>query len=176
MRLILWVAKFAVSVGLLWILFRIYPMSLETIVATLRSANPVTLGLAAVLLFNQWVLSSIKWRIILVSHGIHLPLGILVRMYMVGTFVSSFLPSSYSGDLVRIADVARVTGRTLHSATAVVLERLSGLVALTFAGGLGCFLVFLSLKDLAFLNLALIFLGILLPYRRHHPRSRRSHP
>jgi len=134
MRRLGWILKLGISAALLFLLLRRYPISLATVGETFASVSLLPLAIAAVLLFNQYVLSSIKWRLILESHGIRLPLGLLVQSYMIGNFFSAFLPSSYMGDFVRIADVSRRTGRSFESASAVVLERLSGLAALTAAG------------------------------------------
>ncbi len=161
MRHIGWVIKLGLSAALLFLLLRRYPISLATVGETFRSVSLLPLALAAVLLFNQYVLSSIKWRLILGSHGIHLPLGLLVQSYMIGNFFSAFLPSSYMGDFVRIADVSRRTGRSFESASAVVLERLSGLAALTAAGCVASIYIRQAYDQPIFGRLAWVLGGVL---------------
>jgi uncharacterized membrane protein YbhN (UPF0104 family) len=127
---------------------------------TFRSVNVFLLPIIGLLLFNQFVLSSMKWKSILRSHDINLPLPTLVRSYMIGTFFSAFLPSSYMGDFVRIADVGRATGRSYASASAVVFERLSGLAALAAAGTIASFFISAKYNEPAFRALGILFLGI----------------
>jgi uncharacterized membrane protein YbhN (UPF0104 family) len=117
-------------------------------------------ALALVLLFNQYVLSAMKWRAILRSHAIDLPLGLLARSYLIGNFFSTFLPSSYGGDVVRVLDVARRTGRGFESASAVVFERLSGLAALAAAGGGASLWLSDGGAEPLFLSLGVMFLGM----------------
>jgi acetyltransferase-like isoleucine patch superfamily enzyme/uncharacterized membrane protein YbhN (UPF0104 family) len=162
MRRIGWAVKLGFSAALLYLLLRRYPISLDTVGETFRSVNLPLLALALVLLFTQYVLSSIKWRLILESHGIRLPLGLLVQSYLIGNFFSAFLPSSYMGDFVRIADVSRRSGRTFESASAVVLERLSGLAALTAAGCAASLYIRRAYDQPVFGRLAVFLGGVLL--------------
>lgn len=162
MRRIGWLIKLGVSAALIYVLLRRYPISLATVGETFRSVSLIPLAIAAVLLFNQFILSSIKWRLILESHGIKMPLGLLVQSYMIGNFFSAFLPSSYMGDFVRIADVSRRTGRSFESASAVVLERLSGLAALTAAGCGASLYIRQAYDQPIFGRLTWVFGGILL--------------
>ena len=157
-----WILKLGISAVLLYLLLQRYPISLATVGETFRSASLGLLAIAVVLLFNQYVLSSIKWQIILRSHGIRLPLGLLVQSYMIGNFFSAFLPSSYMGDFVRIADVSRRTGQSFESAAAVVLERLSGLAALTAAGCAASIYIWQTYDQAVFGRLAWLLGGVLL--------------
>jgi acetyltransferase-like isoleucine patch superfamily enzyme/uncharacterized membrane protein YbhN (UPF0104 family) len=152
--------KFTFSAVLIALLIWKYPVSWAAMADTFRSVNVFLLPIIGLLLFNQFVLSSMKWKSILRSHDINLPLPTLVRSYMIGTFFSAFLPSSYMGDFVRIADVGRATGRSYASASAVVFERLSGLAALAAAGTIASFFISAKYNEPAFRALGILFLGI----------------
>ena len=154
--------KIVVSLTCLGLLLWQFPVSLEEIGATLRSVRPLILAAVLVLLFVQYVVSSAKWRTILLSHDIRLPLPTLVQSYLVGNFFSSFLPSSYMGDLVRVADVGRASGRTYESASSVALERLSGLAALSLVGSVASAYIAAEFAEPMFRLLALLFAGIVL--------------
>jgi uncharacterized membrane protein YbhN (UPF0104 family) len=58
------------------------------------------------------------------------PLGTLTRHYFAGQFVSNVMPSTVGGDVVRVARVAKNVGSTTVAFGSVVLERLSGMIAL----------------------------------------------
>ncbi len=156
-----WLLQLLVGAGLLGLLVRRYPITLDSVLRSLAAIEAGALLLALGLLFNQNVLSAFKWRLILVSHGIELPLVVLIRTYMIGRFFGSFMPSSYGGDLVRIADVARRTGRSFESASSVVLERLSGLTALAAAGAMASAYLAWRLADPALARASALFLALL---------------
>ncbi len=157
-------AKFALSAALIAIVVWKYPISWSAVVGTFRHVRPLVLVPILLLLFNQFVLSSIKWRVILRSHDIDIRLPFLVRSYMIGNFFSAFLPSSYMGDFFRIADVGRASGRGFESASAVALERLSGLAALAAMGAIASFYISARYGEPAFRTLALFFLLIVVGF------------
>lgn len=152
--------KIGIAVALIGLLLWKYPISADAVVATLMSVRVPLLLVVLLLLFNQFVISSIKWSAILRSHDIHLPLPSLVRSYMIGVFFSSFLPSSYMGDIVRIADVGRASGKPFESASAVVLERLSGLAALAAVGSVASFVIGDQFGESVFFGLGFLFTAI----------------
>jgi uncharacterized protein (TIRG00374 family) len=156
-----WALKLAFSATLIVVLLWQFPVSGADLHGILRSANFAILAVALVLLLNQTLLSASKWQLILRSHGMDFPLSGLFRSYLIGSFFSTFLPSSYGGDLVRISDVARSTGRTFESAAAVVLERLSGLAALTGVGAIASVYIANAYEQPSFFWLAAMLAGIL---------------
>lgn len=160
MRRLSGLIKFAVSAAIIGILIWHYPVSWTSVAEAFRSINVLVLLILAPMSINQFVISSVKWRLILQSHGIKLPLPMLVRTYMIGTFFSTFLPGAYVGDFVRIADIGRATGKTFESASAVIFERLSGLAALAAAGTLASLYISVQYDEPAFRNLSVLFLTL----------------
>lgn len=154
--------KLGISGILIGFLLWRYPISVEDLAATFRSFNPQVLLLLLPLLFTQYIVSGAKWQVILRSHDIDLPLGYLVRSYLVGAFFGSLLPSSVGGDISRIADVARDTGRGFESTAAVILDRFSGLVVLTAVGIVGSVLVGRLWGEPEFFRQALVLTILLL--------------
>lgn len=74
--------------------------------------------------------SAWKWWVILRREGHPLPLGALYRHYLVGYFFSNFLPSNVGGDVVRSYRAGVQAGDQHAAAASVVVERLTGLLAL----------------------------------------------
>ncbi len=60
----------------------------------------------------------------------HVPLPTLTRHYFAGQFVSNVMPSTVGGDVVRVARCAKNVDSTSVAFGSVVLERLSGMIAL----------------------------------------------
>lgn len=157
-----WLLKVAFSGTIIGLLLWRYPISLEALSSTFGNINWWVLALVIPLFVNQWVISALKWRVILRSHGLDMAFGGLLQSYIIGIFFSMFLPSSYGGDVVRITDVARSTGRRFESAAAVVLERLSGLVVLAGIGAVSSAYIASAYEEPAFFGFSALLFGILL--------------
>jgi glycosyltransferase 2 family protein len=74
--------------------------------------------------------SAIKWYCLARATGLPVGLGRLYAYYIVGSFFNLVLPSSIGGDVVRIHELGRYTGRYADSAAVVFVERFSGLAML----------------------------------------------
>ena len=87
--------------------------------------------LVAVALHFVAVLSGVlRWRVLLAGRGIHLPMRVLMRSFLVGRFLGAFTPSTTGLDGYRLFDVARRTGDTAGSTATIAVEKLVGLVGM----------------------------------------------
>lgn len=85
----------------------------------------------------SFVVASWRWQRVLAVYDAHVPLRILTKHYLAGQFVGNALPSTVGGDVLRISRCSKDTGSTEVAFASVVLERLTGFVALpllTFVG------------------------------------------
>ncbi len=104
--------------------------------STIASADIRWLAAAAALAVAGIGVRAYRWGILLAAVGTPVPLGRLIRLYLVGTFFSDFLPTGVGGDVVRALEVRADTG-SLATATATVLaDRAAGLLALFLMGSL----------------------------------------
>jgi glycosyltransferase 2 family protein len=86
---------------------------------------------AAVLtVFAGIVLSAWRWQQVLAVFDAPVPLKVLTGHYLAGQFVGNVLPSTIGGDVLRVTRVAKTIGSTTTAFASVVLERLSGMIAL----------------------------------------------
>jgi uncharacterized protein (TIRG00374 family) len=97
------------------------------------------LFLAFGLLFSLggFLLSAWRWQRVLAVFDVRLPLRTLLGHYLAGQFVGNVLPSTIGGDVLRVSRAAKSTGSSDVAFASVVIERLSGFVALpllTFVG------------------------------------------
>ncbi len=76
-----------------------------------------------------WI-SAVRWRILIQAQGDSVPLGYLVKSYLVGTFFNNFLPTRFGGDIVRIWDGSLYSRSLLRSSAVVLVERLTGVLIL----------------------------------------------
>jgi uncharacterized protein (TIRG00374 family) len=76
------------------------------------------------------VLSAWRWQQVLVVFDADVPLKTLTGHYLAGQFVGNVLPSTIGGDVLRVTRCAKTVGSTTTAFASVVLERLSGMIAL----------------------------------------------
>jgi uncharacterized protein (TIRG00374 family) len=78
-------------------------------------------------------LVEVRWDFLvaaLATFAASLILGNVLSFYFVGAFFNNFLPANIGGDIVRVYDVYRESGRADETVAATVTDRLFGMVAL----------------------------------------------
>jgi len=114
------------------------------VVRSSRPPGPFSLGLL-VTLFGV-VLSAWRWRRVLIVFRAPVPVRTLLGYYLAGLFLGNVLPSTIGGDVLRIKRCSDITGSGEVGFGSVVLERLTGWVALPVISLCG-FLLMPSLLD-----------------------------
>jgi hypothetical protein len=128
------IAQGGISLALIiWVL---RDVQLHEAFAVMRTARlPFLLG-SFLLLFVTYFLRAHRWRVLLKAQGAQARVSFLVLSYIISSFFNTFLPSTIGGDLFRIYDSLRLGIGKTSAATVVLVDRLSGTVALTiFAAG-----------------------------------------
>jgi hypothetical protein len=90
---------------------------------------------------------------------VQVPLKTLLSHYLAGQFVGNVLPSTIGGDVLRISRATKTTGTGDVAFASVVIERLSGFVALPLLSFTG-FLIEPSLLDVPHAWVALVIAGV----------------
>lgn len=129
-------AKIAVSIALLAAVSR--SMDFDGVVSILLRI-PVSAVAAAVLLIAlQTFVQGARWWLVLSVISGPMPLARVVRLTFVGVFFNQVLPTSVGGDAVRVWQVQRGGVRVQTAIKSVLLERIWGVLVLSFlvAGGL----------------------------------------
>jgi len=134
-RLLVLVAKVAVSVGLLALL--ISQMDPTRFWAYARTASIGWLVAALGLYFVVIALNSWRWGLLLDAQHVSVPGPKLLASYLVATFFNNFLPSNIGGDVIRIKDTAGATGSKTLATTVVLIDRGIGLIGLVLVAALG---------------------------------------
>ena len=104
--------------------------SFKDIWAVLKGVNPYWLVLSFSLHGFGYFASAYRWQILARAQGDEVPLGFLIKSYMVGTFFNNFLPTRFGGDIVRIWDGSRYSKSLLKSSAIVLVERFTGIIVL----------------------------------------------
>ncbi|MCH9807781.1 MAG: flippase-like domain-containing protein [Alphaproteobacteria bacterium] len=92
--------------------------------------EPAYLPLPFIATFVLLVVSCLKWNLFLRQTGVNLPFRRLVSLYLIGMFFNNFLPGTFGGDVVRGFVLGRQINSQAQSAMSVVMERVTGLIAL----------------------------------------------
>lgn len=88
------------------------------------AALGLLVGLATV------VLSAWQWQVVLKGGQIEARLGTLTALYLLGMTFGQLLPSSVGGDVAKAVYVGRLSGRMADAASATLMARVVGVLAL----------------------------------------------
>ena len=123
------IVRLVVSVGIFIII--LYNVNLTEIADRLRGLDSRFFTMALLVLSTQYFLSAFKWKIILKAENIRVPLVSLLNRYLIGNFISLFLPSTFGGDIYRVAALRRFNTDIYQNTSSVLFDRITGLFALT---------------------------------------------
>lgn len=153
---------FKAAIGIALLIFLLSRTSLSNIWSLVKASKLEFLFLAVLTYILTIVVISYRWRLLLFTHNIRVPVRKLIVYYFVGFFVNNFLPTSIGGDIVRTIDLAQESGRRAESAASVLMERVIGLTAIVFLALMGLLLIGrLDYKPWFFL-VVFVFLGMVL--------------
>jgi uncharacterized membrane protein YbhN (UPF0104 family) len=140
----LWLRVIVSAVLLAVLISRIHP---EDLLPERRHLSTVAFLVAGLVITGVGiVLSAWRWQRVIEVFGARVPLRTLTGHYFAGQFVGNVLPSTIGGDVVRVSRTATTTGSGSIAFASVVLERLTGFIALPLLVFLG-FLFRPSLLD-----------------------------
>ncbi len=125
------VLRVAVSAGALAFLF--WKIGLGETLAVLRQADLRYLLVAFLLILLSLGIRAYRWFVLLRGLDPTVSFGRLLRLYFVGQFFSSFLPSQFGGDVVRALELTQDTDSSASVGT-VLLDRMTGLLVLFVMG------------------------------------------
>jgi uncharacterized membrane protein YbhN (UPF0104 family) len=136
--------RIAVSISLLTLL--LVRLDWTAVSAHLGHLQPRTAALLVIALAVQLALSSWKWRWALRIYELHFPYMFLSRVLVIGFFLNNFLPTSIGGDAYRVYRTIPTTPPKSRAISAVLLERLVGISALSMLGLAGALALYHSSK------------------------------
>lgn len=102
---------------------------------------------ATVLMFLSVPFSAYKWKLLLQIHDARYPLATLTRYYFVAGFFNNFLPSGIGGDGYRVYKTFRTTRSPASAFIAVIMERVTGLLALLVLAWISSIVIYADAGD-----------------------------
>lgn len=124
--------KIAVSASLIGLL--VWKADWRSLAANIGDLDSILFTLALAALILQYPLSAWKWRFSLRLHAIEYPYWYLLRVLCIAFFFNNFLPTAIGGDAYRAYRTTQRAKRKVHAFSAVLVERMVGLLALLFLG------------------------------------------
>lgn len=124
--------RIGISVGALVFLFWRVVSPDETL-EVLRQADFGYLLIAFLLFLSSLVIRAYRWFLLLRGLDRRISFKRLVRLYFVGQFFSSFLPTQFGGDVMRALELTEDTQSSAAVGT-VLLDRMTGLLILFVMG------------------------------------------
>ena len=134
--------RLLISIGVCLFLFWWMKDKIADTFTALKMTDLRLLSIAFAVNLLGIMICSARFRIVLVAQKIYFSLIEATKLTFIGIFFNNFLPTSVGGDVVKGYYASQKTGRTLESFSAVVADRLVGL--LTF--------VLIAFISLAFLG------------------------
>jgi len=83
----------------------------------------------------SYILTSIRWHLLLESLGIRLTFFRSLVLNLVGAFYNAFMPGTTGGDLIKAYYAAKQTNLKTRAVLSVLIDRVIGLIALIVLGG-----------------------------------------
>jgi uncharacterized protein (TIRG00374 family) len=129
----LWSNLLRIAISFLTLGFLWKQVGGQQVFLTLRSARLDLLIGAWIVFLIGIIIRVFRWRVLLHGLGLHPSFGLLLKLYLVGGFFSTFLPSGFGGDVVRILELSREESGPAATGT-VIVDRLTGLLSLMAMG------------------------------------------
>ncbi|MCP5051885.1 MAG: flippase-like domain-containing protein [bacterium] len=136
--------RLVISVGLIG--YFLYLMSkkhgglgeaFQQITSAFSGASVLLLTVAGLLHLVGFSLTSLRWKVLLKAQGAETSFRELFSYYFMAAFFNTFLPSTIGGDTVRAIESKKLTANTSTSVMVVIIERLTGLMALVLIAAVG---------------------------------------
>ena len=90
---------------------------------------------AVAVLFVSFVIAAVRWHLFLVAAGVAATRAEALRAYLIGAFLTNFLPSQMGGDVARVFLVGG-PGTRVRVATTVVIDRATAIACLVLVAWL----------------------------------------
>jgi len=108
----------------------------------LQHADLDCLGAACLLFLLGIVIRVFRWRVLFHSLGMSPSFRLLLKLYLVGNFFNTVLPSGFGGDVVRVVELTQQERGTIPGAATgasaavgtVIVDRLTGILSLMALG------------------------------------------
>jgi uncharacterized membrane protein YbhN (UPF0104 family) len=134
-----WLRSFWVRAGLtaLILLYLLRQIDAGSALRAMLQANPVALAVVALLVLLDRVVMIWRWLLLLRASGTPIATATAARIFLVSSFVGSFLPAGVGGDAARAFALGQRTAQRGAAVASVAVDRILGVVAIALMGAIG---------------------------------------
>jgi uncharacterized protein (TIRG00374 family) len=147
--------RLCIGVGLVFFLF--WRVGVIEVLSKLKQIEPFYIILSIFLFFSAVLIISLRWKVLLDAHAIHVPFNKTVAFYLVGFFFNNFLPTVIGLDIIRAVYVSNTYGKRTECFASVISEKVIGILGILLLG-----IFFLPLFIVKDRFIIYIFSGLLL--------------
>jgi uncharacterized membrane protein YbhN (UPF0104 family) len=134
-----WLGSFWVRAGITAVILVVLLRQVDasaTLAAMLRVDVAMLAVVAALVLLDRTVMIW-RWLLLLRASGTAIATGTAARIFLVSSFVGSFLPAGVGGDAARAYALGQRTAQRGAAVASVAIDRILGVVAIALMGGIG---------------------------------------
>jgi uncharacterized protein (TIRG00374 family) len=125
-----WKLAVKIGIGVLLLVVLLLQVDRQEFLATLAAMDPWLFALAVAVAAIGNALRNWKWQILLQALGARIGFHRLHAVTYMALFFNNFLPGALGGDGFRVLRTAQAAGSAADAAAVVVMDRLTGLIAL----------------------------------------------
>lgn len=130
-------AALRVSIGAALVALLLWRSDPSAVLATLRTADPVDVAVAAVAVLMSVVVGAFRWGGFLKEVGLRLSGREQIRLTLEGAFFNAFLPTGVGGDAYKALRLRGEPGAASRAGASVLLDRWAGMIGLAMVGVAG---------------------------------------
>lgn len=116
--------RFLVTIAIFFVLFKLVPY--KQLVALYQNSHKGYLFLALAVFVINYFIGIFRWKFLLSSLGLAIPVKELFCVYFSGLFLNLFFPSFVAGDIFRGASIGYRYGDGNKVASSILMDRFSG--------------------------------------------------
>ena len=137
--MIRWLRSFWVRAGLtgLILFYLLRQVDGGAALRAMLRADPVALTVVGVLVLLDRVVMIWRWILLLRASGTSIETAAAARIFLVSSFVGSFLPAGVGGDAARAYALSQHTAQRGAAVASVAIDRILGVVAIALMGAIG---------------------------------------
>jgi glycosyltransferase 2 family protein len=140
-----WWVRLAITVAILVYLASALDMRAATL-AVLR-VDLTYLAVVLLLVALDRAVMILRWVLLLRSSGSEIGVPAAARIFLISSFVGSFLPAGVGGDVARAYGLSRATRDSAEALASVAIDRVLGIVALLAMGVVGLLATATAVSD-----------------------------
>lgn len=164
MKKIIWlISRIITSIVVLIFIFLSPDINIKRVFFSIKDMNRLWLSIAVATYFMVVLIGSLRWQILLRSHGIKITYSHSLRFTFIGLFFNNLMPSLTGGDVIKGYYIVKSTSKKAEAVTTILLDRVLGVFALLFYGLFGALLAlrFPQMRKPSLIILGMFFIGVI---------------